>query len=124
MHRWVALVLALGCVAMPASGKDAMDCSIGSVEKTFGGSQWLVHGCSDGRSVVLVSAPGNPAMPFYFFLFPEGDGYRLYGEGNGDRSATKPAYEALSAALSAEFVDALHAEASLSASTSGIEEGG
>jgi hypothetical protein len=35
-------------------------------EKTVGKTPWLVYGCGDGRSVVVVAAPGSAAMPFYF----------------------------------------------------------
>lgn len=120
----VPILLALcAFLALPAAGREAMDCSIGPVEKTFGGTRWLVHGCSDGKSVVVLSAPGNPAMPFYFFLFASEEGYRLHGEGAGDRAATRPAYDELSAALSASFVGALHAEAVVSATAARGHDG-
>ena len=123
MWRRALLAITITLIGYPALGKEPMDCSIGQIEKTFGGTRWLVHGCSDGKSVVVVSAPGNPAMPFYFFVYPEGEGYRLYGEGNGDRAATKPAYDELSASLSEAFVTALHAETVVSAKNSGAGDG-
>jgi hypothetical protein len=63
-------------------------CEIGPVQKTYGSTQWLVYSCQDGRSLVIVTAPGNPAMPFYFFLHPSDAGYRLEGEGTGNKDVT------------------------------------
>ena len=112
MHRSLLLLLALA-VSAPASAESSpMDCSIGPLDRTFGGTAWIVHGCSDGRSVVVVSARGNPGGPFYFMLFPDGGTFRLVGEGAGSKEATRAAHDELSALLSAEFVAKLHAEAS------------
>jgi len=58
------------------------------VEKTYGGTQWLVYSCADGKSVVFVAAANSPASPFYFSLTPD----RLFGEGTGDTKATDAAY--------------------------------
>jgi hypothetical protein len=38
--------------------------------------------------VVLVSAQGNPAMPFVFFFHVKNGGYHLYGEGAGNKEAS------------------------------------
>jgi hypothetical protein len=65
-----------------------MKCEIGPVQKTYGSTQWLIYSCNDGRSVVIVSAPGSPAAPFYFFLYPSDGTYRIEGEGSGNKSAT------------------------------------
>lgn len=45
-----------------------LNCDIGPGTKTFGKSSWLVYSCTDNKSLVMVSAPGSPAVPFYFFL--------------------------------------------------------
>ncbi len=63
--------------------------------KTFGGYPWDLYGCSDNRSVAVVTASGNPAMPFYF-LFAEKNGqYQLSGEGTGRPEFTRKAYDDL-----------------------------
>lgn len=72
-----------------------MACDVGPLWKTYGTTEWLVYSCKDARSVVVVAAPGNPAMPFFFMLSSEDDGIRVYGEGEGDKSATKPAFDEL-----------------------------
>jgi hypothetical protein len=60
--------------------------------KTYGGTAWDIYGCNDSRSVAVVTAPGNPALPFYF-LFAERNGqYRLSGEGTGRPEITRKAY--------------------------------
>lgn len=100
-------------MAPPASGaSDAapeLDCSTGPVAKTYGGSDWWVYSCSDGLSVVVLSAQGSPAAPFYFMLQPTAGEIRLTGEGTGAKSATQPAYEAL-VQLSASDIAALVVE--------------
>src|SRR5688572_6611140 len=39
-------------------------CTAGPLPASFGALPWLLYACDDGRSVALVSAPGNPAAPF------------------------------------------------------------
>ncbi len=95
------LILAAGtsCASTPEADADrppALDCQSGPLHKTYGNSNWLVYGCSDSRSAVVVSDAGNPAVPFYFILYVKPDGsMRLYGEGNGEKSATQPAFDEL-----------------------------
>jgi hypothetical protein len=63
--------------------------------KTYGGYPWELYGCSDNRSVAVVTARGNPGMPFYF-LFAESKGkYELSGEGSGRPEFTRKAYDDL-----------------------------
>jgi hypothetical protein len=73
----------------------SMKCEIGPVAKNYGSTPWLVYGCDDAKSVVLLAAPGNPAMPFYFIFHPVDGVYRLEGEGTGDKSATTNAVNEL-----------------------------
>ena len=69
-----------------------MACGNGPVERTYGETQWLVFGCDDRRSVVIVSAPGSPAGPFVFRFLARGDSYVLQSQGTGNRDYTKLAY--------------------------------
>ena len=77
------------------SQKPPLDCQTGPITKTYGGTSWLVHSCDDGRTVVFLSAPGSPAFPFYFVLYPTEKGRRIEGEGTGDKKATDAAVEEL-----------------------------
>jgi hypothetical protein len=86
-----------------------LKCEIGPIPKTFGKVPWLVYGCSDAKSLVVVSAPGSPAMPFYFMLFPKSGRYELVGEGTGKKEATAAAHAELSA-LSDEQIAKLVSE--------------
>jgi hypothetical protein len=72
-----------------------LSCTLGPLPKTFGKSHWLVYACGDGRSIVVVSAPGSPASPFQFFFFWGADGFEIHGEGTGKKEATSAAFEEL-----------------------------
>ena len=74
---------------------EPLQCMAGPVHRTFGGTDWLAYGCDDHATLIVVSAPGNPAMPFIFELSKTEDGVRVSGEGNGDQRATAPAFEDL-----------------------------
>ena len=63
---------------------------------TFGGTEWNVFSCNETLSLVIVAAESNPAFPFYFFYHPNGNAYRLFGEGTGDKGASRAAYDELS----------------------------
>ena len=78
-----------------AEDEDTFNCTIGPITKTFGQAQWLVYSCNDDKTVVIVSAPGSPAMPFYFTFLPTDAGHRLFGEGTGNKEATAAAFEQL-----------------------------
>jgi hypothetical protein len=63
--------------------------------RTYGGTPWELYGCSDNRSLAVVTAKGNPGSPFYF-LFAERSGqYQLSGEGTGRPEFTRKAYDDL-----------------------------
>jgi hypothetical protein len=74
-----------------------LNCRLGPLQRTFAKAPWYVYGCDDRHSIVIVTAPGNPAMPFYFFFVWTGNGYLLHGEGTGDKSITDRAYSELKA---------------------------
>jgi hypothetical protein len=104
----LALSILVACAGEARSeGKtdanDRLKCESGPLMKTFGGSQWLVYGCADSQSMAVISTPGSPAMPFYFFLFPKGGAYQVRGEGNGNKVATDAAYKELGALSVAEI---------------------
>ena len=121
----IALALAYwpaaGAVAAaPPSSSPTLSCTLGPVSKVFGGSTWLVYGCNDGRSVIVVSGPSNPAMPFYFIFAYGPKGMELYGEGSGNKQATGAAFKELKA-LSQADVGALFQQAKAhGASSAGV----
>jgi hypothetical protein len=98
-------------VAASSQPSANVSCKIGPVTKTYGGTKWLVYACDDKKSLVVVTAPGNPAMPFYFFFYPDSGGYHLHGEGTGDKKLTDAAYKDLAALADSDIV-ALEIEAS------------
>ena len=97
--KWLLLVLMVGTVSFAerASPADAprLKCEVGPVTKQYGSTDWLVYSCADKGSLVIVTAPGNPAMPFYFFYLRSDKGYELHGEGTGDKRLTDAAFKDL-----------------------------
>jgi hypothetical protein len=65
-----------------------LNCNVGPITKSYGGSSWLVYSCDDDHSVIFLAAPSNPASPFYFLLYRQDGSYRLEGEGTGNKDAT------------------------------------
>jgi hypothetical protein len=78
-------------VAQVSTADEPLQCDVGPITKTFGSVSWLVYGCRDGKSLAVVSSPGSPAAPFYFFFSPENGGYHLRGEGTGSKKVTDAA---------------------------------
>jgi hypothetical protein len=99
------LILAAPVIAAAAP----LQCDIGPVTKVFGTVPWLLYSCDDGKSLVVVSAPGSAAAPFYFFFSPEGRGYHLRGEGTGSKTLTDAALKELQV-LSREDIAGLVAQ--------------
>jgi len=82
--------------AADQSGPTRLACEAGPIVREYGGNDWLVYGCSDERSFVVVSSSESPANPFVFMFLFENGSYRIRGEGNGDESATSAAFDELS----------------------------
>ena len=98
--RWLVpifLALPLSAFAQQAGDKaPTLDCSTGPVSRNFDATPWLVYACSDGKSVVAVTASGSPASPSYFMLYPKDGKYVVVGEGTGPKGLTDRAYSELS----------------------------
>jgi hypothetical protein len=108
----LTLMLAATAATAQAPSERKLQCDRGPAgSRMFGGTAWDVYGCNDERSVAIVTARGNPALPFYF-LFTERDGtYTLSGEGTGRVEFTRKAYDDLRR-LSQQDIEALAREAS------------
>jgi hypothetical protein len=80
-----ALLLASAETTAQGPSEQRITCDRGPfATKTYGGN--------DNRSVAIVTAPGNPALPFYFLFAERNGGYRLSGEGTGKPEITRKAY--------------------------------
>ena len=109
----IAIVLTAVLASGPAVASQeqpALQCNLGPTTEQVGGGNWIVYGCADGKSVVVVAATPNPAAPFIFIVTPDGNGVQLHGEGTGPKSATDPAYEQLKS-MSAQQLKALYNKA-------------
>ena len=82
--------------AADQSGTAPVECVRGPLVREYGGNDWLVYGCSDERSFVVVSSSESPANPFAFMFLFDGETYRIRGEGTGDQGATSAAFNELS----------------------------
>lgn len=102
--RTISFLFLLLALVAPAYAQD-LKCNVGPSSKSFGGVPWLVYACDDKHSVVLVSAPGSPAMPFYFSFAYEAAGYHLRGEGTGSKAATDAALAELGKLTDAQIAD-------------------
>lgn len=93
----VALMSALGspCAFAQEAAAPRLDCEIGPVQKTFGAVPWLVFACSDDKSLVIVSAPGNEGNPFFFKMYVKDGQRHVVGEGAGSKKFTAAAYDEL-----------------------------
>ena len=104
---------ALALIAFEAQADEAntalLKCATGPVQRQYGGTDWLVYSCDDQRTMVVVSAEGNPASPFYFLLAPKSGSYVIHGEGNGDKAASEAAWKELSQMPQSALADLLQA---------------
>lgn len=107
-----ALMVMVGEAAAQGPSQPKLICDRGPyASKTFGGTQWQIYGCNDNRSVAIVTAPGNPAIPFYFLLAWVNGVYTVSGEGTGRRDLTAKAYAEI-VKLNRQQIDALVSETS------------
>jgi hypothetical protein len=79
----------------PRDSAARLECTVGPVERAFGRTAWLIYSCDDDRSIIVVSAPGNPANPFIFSMIASGNTRVLQGEGTGSKDASQAAFEDL-----------------------------
>jgi hypothetical protein len=98
------------CLSLQAMAQTApMDCTVGPITKTIGGSKWLVGSCSDDRTMTLMAMDDSPAYPCFIVVAPSPEGYKINARGNGDQQATKAAMAEL-ASLSVPDIHSLIAE--------------
>jgi hypothetical protein len=109
MKRASLSVLILAALLTPSTAQQQLKCDIGPLTKFYGGTNWLVYSCDDRQTVVFLTAPDNPAMPFYFMLSKHEAGYQLNGEGTGNKDATNAAFADLKK-LSESEIEAIIAQ--------------
>ncbi len=94
---WLAMLVSVPVHADEPTPSSKMECDIGPIVKTYGGTDWLVYSCNDRRSVVIVAAKDSPARPFLFRFLAQGNAYVLQSRGTGDRKFTFAAFNELKA---------------------------
>jgi len=93
----LGVFLAITTLLSPAFGAEQSSgmCDVGPLNKTYGNTAWLVYSCTTDKNIVIVSAPGSPAMPFVFAFYIKDGSYHLSGEGTGNKEATEAAFNEL-----------------------------
>ena len=86
-----AFLIVTTSVTCSMAQQRSLNCNVGPITKTYGGSNWLVYSCDDNQSVAFLAAPNNPVTPFYFLLSKRDGSYRVEGEGTGNKNATSAA---------------------------------
>ena len=104
----LALMFAQVATQSELQQKPSLQCDRGPLRKSYGGSPWVVYGCSDSMTLVVVADAGNPASPFYFVIYPKDGKYDMYGEGTGSKSASDAAFEDLKKLSPSNIVALLH----------------
>lgn len=79
------------CAASAAPGVPAAQhCPHGPLLQSFGGASWLMYGCDDAATLLIVTAPGNPAAPYAFVVRPTDAGVEVHAR-NGRSGRAAPA---------------------------------
>jgi hypothetical protein len=95
--RTAAILSLLLAASAHADDEVRLQCDTGPIKKVFASVSWFVFSCSDGASLVMLSAPDSPASPFYFVLSPDGKSYKVKGEGAESTPLTEAARKELEA---------------------------
>jgi hypothetical protein len=107
-------VILAALLALAAVQAEPIKCKVGPIDRSFGGTEWQVYACDDGRSVLARAKDGNPAAPFFFIVAAKGAAYEVYGEGTGEQAASDAAYAELNKLAPAAIAE-LHAQATATA---------
>lgn len=99
------LILAFGA---PVEA-EPLQCNVGPIIESLGGTKWQVTSCSDGRSLVFATMKGNPAMPFVFIVQRDEEAAKISGEGNGSKEHSAAAFDELKEMTAAQFDDLVQA---------------
>ena len=112
-------IIAAAYARVPADAQERsnLNCVAGPLKRDFGKTPCYVYACDDGRSVVIITAPGNPAMPFYFFFVWGPNGFDLRGEGTGNKELTDAAFASLKSLSEADVARLYRDAASIGGKT-------
>ena len=102
---WSILSISTSLNSARGAGLTEGKCDVGPLNKTYGNASWLVYSCTTDKNVVIVSAPGNPALPFVFCFCIKDGVYRLFGEGAGNKVISDAARNELNLLGKAEIAE-------------------
>ncbi len=82
------------------------ECSIGPIERAFGGHEWNVLSCTGHRALLVIAPENSPARGTAFLVIAEATDHRVEGHGGGDIKSRMDGIFAVSHLSDIEF-DAL-----------------
>jgi hypothetical protein len=95
--RCITSAVAAVVLAFAAGQAFALDCSSGEITKKFGGTSWVIYGCSSGFEMVLLDANvdlGSAAEIFVTICASERR-FEVWSSGGKNEKARKKAEEAV-----------------------------
>jgi hypothetical protein len=102
----LAACLCAAAAADPAAKTTHFVCDVGPVTKHFGGSDWQVLSCGDGRTLVFQSLPGKPGANFSVAIAK--DSIERGNESMDNRELNEAAIRELSAMSHEKLLALLH----------------
>ena len=103
------VIIALQAPTAARGDEASQKCDVGPITRTYGNAPWLVYSCRDRHSILIVSAPGNAAMPAFFVFHPRGEGYELRNQGSANQAISAAAYAELSRLSPKQIADLIAA---------------
>ena len=86
-----------------------LTCRAGPIERKIAGQPSSVFGCSDGRSLVIISEKKGNAAHFQITMLARGDGHLVGGYGSGDGTIVAAAFEEARKLTPEEIADLIRA---------------
>jgi hypothetical protein len=96
------LFLASPAAAGPVAGATHFVCDVGPAVRNFGGAQWLVYSCGDGRTLLFEGAPSGAADRLYFEVSFDQSGVQLGGRSADRTNVTDAAFKDVAALAPAQ----------------------
>ena len=106
LNRCIVCTLAVWTsLSSAAYSESSLSCSIGPAPVPLGSCTWNAFSCNDGASIIFLTPEEAQPTLFYFLYLVQNGEHRLVGEGNGDHTITKEAYDLLISKSEADYAE-------------------